>query len=426
MTAPRATHPGCGEKGGFVPRARYLSGGFAALEAQRLWPRVWQLACREAEIPEAGDWLTYDCLGESTLLVRQGSGALRAFANTCPHRGNRLVEGRGSARRFQCAFHCWTFGLDGALRSVPERDGFPPLDERRHGLREVRAESWGGFVFVHGDPDAQTLRAYLGGLVEELAPYRFEEMTCFLRRRLVLPANWKTCLDAFQEVYHVRGIHPQLLPALRTAESTFAFWGPHSKMVNPYGVAEARGSGGPEDRELLARQVRQRAAQFGFDLDALEETRLVDNHQFHIFPNVSFNTHATGCQLFRFLPHPREVEACVLDVCLLERVHPGSPRPPDAGVVEVDLAGTSFGATLAGFAPPPAARSFGEELVQVYALALDQDFALIPEVQRGLRSSAGRDLVLSAQERRITHWNATLDAWLEGPGLDPAWRTRAA
>jgi phenylpropionate dioxygenase-like ring-hydroxylating dioxygenase large terminal subunit len=353
-----------------------------------------------------------------------------------------LVDGRGSGRFFQCRFHCWSFELDGALRGVPEREAFPPFDERRYGLRELRVESCEGFVFVHRDPHAPPLRECLGGLADELALYRFGEMACFLRRRLVLPANWKTCLDAFQEVYHVRGIHPQLLPGLKTADSTFAFWGPHSKMINPNGDPAARGTGAPDDRELLACLQRKRAMAAGLDIEGLDETRLVDNHQLHIFPNVSFNTHATGCQLFRFLPHPPDVESCVLDVLLLERrsdaslafgslrgpeaLHRGAERAPEADPVEVDLATTRFGATLAGFEPPPSARSFGADLVQVYALALDQDFALIPEVQRGLRSSGLRELLISAQERRILHWNAALDALLEGPDFDPALRVRAA
>ena len=410
--------------GGFLPAKRFYSPAFAALEAERLWPSVWQLACRERELPSSGDWTTFDILGQSVVVVRQPDGALRAFHNACPHRGNRLVDGSGNARHLVCTYHCWSFELDGQLHAIPEREDFPPLDEACYGLCEVRVETWGGFVFVHLDPEAQPLQAWLAGLSEELSVYAFEEMACFMRRRISLPFNWKTCLDAFQEVYHVRGVHPQLLPGLKTAASTFHYWGPHSMMCNPNGEPAARGSGSADDRSLMLEFRRGKADAGGLDVSQLAESRLIDNYQYHLFPNVSFNTHATGCQLFRFLPDPRDVESMLLDIWFLERDNAGVERAAEAKSHTLDGECTSFGQSLAGFTLPPGARSFGQDLVDIYAAALDQDFEQLRPVQRGLHSAGLPPLALSSQEQRIAHWNATLDKCLAGPGLDEAMRFR--
>ncbi len=413
-------------RGGRVPADRYRADAFRELEAQRLWPRVWQLVGREAQVAEPGDWLTHDVGPLSMLVVRQRSGELRAFHNACPHRGNRLADGCGSTRQIVCGFHRWAFDLDGRLLSAPEREDFPPFEDAALGLVPVAVDTWGGFVFACADREAPPLRSWLAGIDAELAPYRFEDMACFLRRRLHLPANWKTCLDAFQEVYHVRGVHPQLLPGLKTADSTFAFWGPHSLMVNPNGDPALRGRGGPEDPEVLAGHARARARAGGLDVSQLDERRVTANYQYHLFPNVSFNTHATGCQLFRFLPHPTQTQACVLEVWFMERHGTDAPPPGEAGTLEIDLQGTRFSASLADVVPPPGARSFGQDLVETYALALDQDFARIPEIQRGLRSPAVHELLLSSQEQRILHWNLVLDGLLAGLDLDPALRARCA
>ena len=127
--------------GGFLPAKRFSSRDFAALEAERLWPRVWQFACRERALPDAGDWQSFDVLGQSIVVVRQADGALRAFHNACPHQGNRLVDGSGNARRFVCNYHCWSFELDGRLQEIPDRADFSNLDDADYGLCEVRAET---------------------------------------------------------------------------------------------------------------------------------------------------------------------------------------------------------------------------------------------------------------------------------------------
>jgi len=99
-----------------MPKERYTSRAYKALEDERRWPTVWHLAGFVSDLAEPGSYFTYEVGKESVLVIRQESGAVVAFHNVCMHRGNRLVEpGRGRAGSFTCLFHAWRFGIDGTL-----------------------------------------------------------------------------------------------------------------------------------------------------------------------------------------------------------------------------------------------------------------------------------------------------------------------
>src|SRR5262245_16802799 len=133
-----------------IPKERYTSAEFARLEWQRMWPRVWLLAGRESDLATPGSYFTYEIGPESVLVVRQADGSIRAHFNVCMHRGNRLREpGRGRAGKFACSFHGWEYGLDGALLCAVDPHTFPQgLPREQLGLRPVRCETFGGFVWV--------------------------------------------------------------------------------------------------------------------------------------------------------------------------------------------------------------------------------------------------------------------------------------
>src|SRR5262247_1409701 len=135
---------------GLVPKERYTSAAFRDLEMERLWPRVWQIACREEELGAVGDFVEYTVGGESILLVRTAPQAIEGFFNACLHRGTRLANGHGrfEGGTFRCPYHGWCYGLDGRLRAVPDRDEFSSLPSDLR-LTPVRVECWGGFVFVN-------------------------------------------------------------------------------------------------------------------------------------------------------------------------------------------------------------------------------------------------------------------------------------
>ena len=104
-----------------IPKERYISREFVDLEMDRLWPRVWQIACREEEIPDAGDYVEYVIGDQSILVVRGADGSIGAYYNACLHRGTRLGSGVGSFTegRIRCTYHGWCYDLSGCVTDVP-------------------------------------------------------------------------------------------------------------------------------------------------------------------------------------------------------------------------------------------------------------------------------------------------------------------
>ncbi len=162
---------------GFVPKERYTTREFTELEQTRLWPRVWQIACREEQVEDTGAFFEYTIGDEAVFVVRSGTGALHTFYNTCLHRGRRLADGCGSFAdgEIRCPYHGWRYGLDGRLTVVPDRHEFEGLPDDL-ALGRVRVDTWGGFVFVNLDAGAPPLLEFLDPLPTMLAPYHLDQM----------------------------------------------------------------------------------------------------------------------------------------------------------------------------------------------------------------------------------------------------------
>ncbi len=197
-----------------VPAARYFDPDFFALECERLWPRVWQMACRLEEIPRRGDFVEYENLGQSVIVVRVDDACVKAYHNACRHRGMQLVKDRGRCPRgFVCPFHGWSWNLDGSpsqifepgLFDVANRD---PEDLR---LRECRVELWGGCAFVNFDDRAPSLRESIEPFASYHDAHQVERMRAEWWHSTLLPVNWKLAMEAFMEGYHTQQTHPQLL-----------------------------------------------------------------------------------------------------------------------------------------------------------------------------------------------------------------------
>ena len=197
----------------------FLSPEYAAAERDRLWPKVWQHAGRVEEIPEIGDYITYEIGDDSILIVRSGADTIKAFHNVCPHRGRRLIDtpcsahsACGAKQRFVCGFHGWTYSLEGKNTFILDQEDWKgALNEERTSLSEVKVDTWGGWLFINMDPECAPLRDYLEPAAGILDPFAFEKMRYKWRQWVVFDCNWKTALEAFMEPYHVAGTHTQLL-----------------------------------------------------------------------------------------------------------------------------------------------------------------------------------------------------------------------
>jgi phenylpropionate dioxygenase-like ring-hydroxylating dioxygenase large terminal subunit len=200
-------------------KERYFDAGFFALEAEQLWPRVWQMACRLEEIPGPGDFAEYEFLDQSVIVLRDEDLGVRAFQNVCRHRGVRVVQGRGTADSgFTCPFHGWCYGLDGGNTHVPQRRTFAEhnLEPGDIDLTPVRCETWGGCAWINLDDDAPPLRQCIEPAATILDAWKVESLRAEWWYACRLPVNWKLAEQAFQEMYHVVETHPQLvIPGMR-------------------------------------------------------------------------------------------------------------------------------------------------------------------------------------------------------------------
>jgi nitrite reductase/ring-hydroxylating ferredoxin subunit len=195
----------------------YISEDYARAEHDKLWRKVWQQVGRVEEIQEVGNFLTYDILDDSILIVRTAPDRFRAYHNVCSHRGRRLVDtpkgekrACGKQRQFVCGFHAWGYNLDGHCIHITNKEDWKgTLTEERTRLAEVRVDTWGGWIWINLDRDCAPLRDYLEPAATMLDPFELQNMRYRWRRWIIFDCNWKVAMEAFSETYHVPGTHPE-------------------------------------------------------------------------------------------------------------------------------------------------------------------------------------------------------------------------
>lgn len=192
-----------------IPTGRYTDPAFYELEKERLFARTWLFVGHESEWAESGSYRQMTRSGAPIVVVRGEDDVLRAFYNSCRHRGAPVTRDEcGTARRLTCQYHSWSYGLDGGLRAVPDSRSFAELDKDALALVPVRCEVWDGWVFISEDLDAQPLVEFLGPLAEQMSEINGRAMRAVGTQVHHLECNWKLMVDAFLEVYHVRTVHP--------------------------------------------------------------------------------------------------------------------------------------------------------------------------------------------------------------------------
>jgi phenylpropionate dioxygenase-like ring-hydroxylating dioxygenase large terminal subunit len=418
---------------GLVSKERYISRAFAELEMERLWSRVWQVACRAEEIPEVGDYVEYLIGDQSILVVRSDPETVQAFYNTCLHRGTRLADGCGtfSDCEIRCRYHAWRYHLDGRVKEIVDHEEFGNVPDTLR-LREVRAETWGGFVFVTMDPDAPSLVEFLHPIPAWLGAYRLEEMRYYSHKTTVLPANWKVVVDAFNEGYHVQGTHPQILPWTDDVSMEYEQFDTHAhygrlpdarrqlrpsprlgipddevdqfeileSLIGGLGglfyrderriVDELKGVDLPPDRTLLEEyQSRRRAllASRGLDVSQFTDDQLTSADDFYWFPNVVGPIYPGTAIMFRVRPNGLDPDSAIMDLWTLQWPGEGS-RECEHKVY-----------------PDWTAKDWG--------IITNQDFSNMEHIQVGMKSRGCTDLRLNPrQESNLLHMHRVIDRYL--------------
>ena len=205
------------EKAKLLPVEAYISPEYARAERDKLWRKVWLQAGRIEDIPEVGDFISYEILDDSVLIVRISAESIAAYHNVCSHRGRRLVEippgarnAKGNKARFVCGYHGWSFNLQGENIHIPFREDWQgALTDSCAGLTPVSLETWGGWVWINLDPDCEPLRDFLEPAASMLDPFQLQNMRCRWRKWGIFDCNWKVAMEAFMETYHVASTHPE-------------------------------------------------------------------------------------------------------------------------------------------------------------------------------------------------------------------------
>ncbi len=404
----------------FVPVERYTSRAFHELEKERLWPRVWQMACREEDIPVVGDHVVYDVAGISVLVVRSAPDRIQAFRNICLHRGRLLKEHSGRDNEFRCSFHGFAWNIDGSLKHVPCSWDFPQVTND-WSLPEAKVGTWGGFVFINLDPGCEPLASYLGDLPEHFARWPLEDRYTQAHVAKVLRCNWKLAQEAFMEAYHVVATHPQLLPGIGDANSQYDVFGSFSRAITPNGTPSPHLKWVPSEQDMIdammdrdldepapvvvpegstARQVvgdmRRRSLVPFVGESALElsDAEMCDSIYYTVFPNfhpwASYNRIA-----YRFRPHGDRHDEAIMECYYLAPFQ--GERPPPAPLHWLDADADWTEATELG----------------LLARVFNQDVFNLPKVQQGLTSGA-IDTVTFAnyQETKLRHHHALLGEWI--------------
>ncbi len=421
-----------------IDAARYYSPEFFKAECEKMWPNVWQFAAREEDLPEPGDYVTYDNAGRSFLIVRQEDGSVKAMHNVCLHRGRKLKTDSGSADQFMCPFHGFSWNTDGSLKNIPCRWDFGHLSNEKMQLPEASVAQWGGYIFVRDNPEGPTIEEFLDPLPEFFKRWKHEECVTVAWVGKVVDANWKITMEAFMESYHAYVTHPQLMPFTGDANAAYHVLGKHVNVnYTPFGVisphieAQANDENWPQQRiidefrkyngrsadnydeekdsyaidvpaGLTARQalgVKMREVsekQFGGDYSGVSESELLDALVYNVFPNFAPWGGFMPNIVYRWRPWPDQ-DKCLMEVRVIARVPEGQPRPHG-----VPMHLLSEGENWAD------APELG-----VLGAVVDQDMTNMELTHQGLKVSKNQAVELADyQEVRIRHIHQTLDSYL--------------
>jgi len=447
----RGKVPHAVERADQIPARRYYDAEFYELEKEKLWPHVWQMACRLEEVPRPGDYIVYRIFDKSVIVVRTDERTVKAYHNHCRHRGVELVASQGHTRGgFICPFHGWRWDVDGKNTFVFEPETFAPetLCEAEINLKPVRLETWGGCAFINFDDNAPSLMESIQPFASQMDLHKVEELKVDWWLSARLPCNWKLAMEAFMEGYHVATTHPQLLPpgaTNRPGESRFlpmppemaitSLWltfgttpppaevdsqafieaniaylntlsegmagmthqqeldvaraiAPHTKLSSDPMTAAG------EWRRIMNDAVMNYYARMGSptgDLNALDAAGMANSVNF-CFPHYFLLPMFGSASSYRI--RPLGPEECLFELWSLTRYPPDAERPRPQ---------------------PPKPLEFDDP---AWPAIPKQDFSNLPRQQRGLHS--GLDVLRLSQEMEgmVSNYHRLIDGYLAGVDKD--------
>jgi phenylpropionate dioxygenase-like ring-hydroxylating dioxygenase large terminal subunit len=351
------------------PASAYTCPDLAAREWETFFRGHPQVVGMSGDLPEPGSFITTDDLGVPILVTRDRDGAVRAFLNSCRHRGPMVETARrGQKSRFSCPFHAWTYDSSGALIGVPQEAQFGSIDKSCLGLIELPAVEQYGVLVVHPDPKGviDTDRLFQG-IAEDLEHWNWGRYVLAHEQTLDMKLNWKLATDTFGETYHFKRLHKDTLANNFHGDvlSYRSYERNHRMILCLRGIDELRGQ--PESA--------WRIEQGGFPV-------------YFLFPNTVINVGDRRIAVVRVYPDPKD---------------PGRSISHISYYFDREVLAENPGFALL----------FAEGFTRVVAA---EDYATAETTQRALASGLQDQLLFGRNEPPLHHYHNTFRREL---GLEP-------
>ena len=356
-----------------IPGKRYTDLNLYNLEMEKIFYKSWLMVFREDEIPNPGDYKIWNKLNKDILVVRQKDLSIKAFYNTCMHRGAPVVrDSKGNTNLLRCQYHSWTYDLNGDLVKVPDMRDFKDFDISCKKLKKVFCDTWGGWVYISlSDNDPGDFIDFLNPVAKELECFNSSDLITVYKKNVTVKANWKTCLDAFMEVYHAPTIHKDTVNILLDGNAMAAglLKNGHSRMVTPKKMNLDGGFLGAEESDYVPY------------IETCDKIHAQTNVAYGMFPNFITPTDTSGYPAILFWPKGlRETE---FEWTQLAPKWPGDEKPDYWNEQE-----TSFDSIM------------------------DEDFQNLEPMQRSHDAGVFETMPLNYQERRIYYYHQVIDDWI--------------
>jgi phenylpropionate dioxygenase-like ring-hydroxylating dioxygenase large terminal subunit len=357
-----------------IPGGRYVDRQFLDAESRGMWKRSWLYACHADELPEPGSFMLWRTSGSPILIVRGKDAVIRAFYNTCRHRGGPLVKtATGRCDGLVCSYHGWTYSLDGRLVNLRDKRDFVGLDMSCRSLVPVRCERFANWVFINEDPDAEPLLAHIDPFPTYFEQFEPESIRFVEKHGYDLKCNVKVLLDAFLEVYHVKSIHQNTVDRFldHRGTSIALYRNGHSIMVTPNRRPDWVDPGTRGMKRIPSATI-------------ISEK---NNPSFNFYPNLVCPVDPTGVPFLVFWP-----------------------TGPDTMRIECHWFAPDWGD---GDLPDRWATR-----IENFDRILAEDLQFAEQIQESVESPGFKGMPLNYQERRIYHWHEELDKRIARAGIE--------
>lgn len=345
-----------------LPAKLYVNPEALEEEKEKIFRKTWQYVGHVSKVRNPGDYFTCEVADEPLIIVRGNDGEIRAFYNVCLHRAAKVVEGEGCKKILQCPYHAWTFNLDGSLNKAPNFKGVECFEKENYGLSEVKVEvAADAFIFVNLDQHALPMSTTFGKLFEEFKQYNFGELKQTTVFKGQVKANWKLVIDNYLECDHCPVAHPALIKTLDMKNYFYKLFENYSYQYSP--MKDNKGK-------------IEESTQLNFEDGILREGKY-----YWLWPNlmISFNPGPKNFSTYQVIPIDVETTESVYTTYFLDDIM----------------------------------TEEHEKTLKLIEITRNEDFALIENVQKGLRSRAYTQGRFSLTEKAVHHFHLLMQKALD-------------